>query len=404
MPTTNFKNSSGTDIGNTLVEKSYLIDRYPELADTFKQAGLWLWGYHLSGSLGDGTTSVHKSSPIQTASGGTNWQSIGVGMGSSAAIKTDGTLWTWGRNDYGELGDGTTAYKSTPVKIGSDTNWKMVGMGQLVAAGIKTDGTLWTWGRGDYGGMLGDNTLVDKPSPVQTIAGGTNWKSLSVGNYGIAAIKTDGTLWTWGKNPNGFLGDGTTADRSSPVQVAGTTWKIVSCGARHMSAIKTDGTLWVWGENGNYGYPGILGDGTSTGRSSPVQTIAAGTNWKSVSASWFGVAAIKTDGTLWSWGYNGEGQMGDGTTTLRSSPVQTISAGTNWKIVQCGGYITKAIKTDGTLWAWGANSLGGIGDGTTTNRSSPVQIGGTNWKQIGGGYYTSAAIRDDSADIFGNTL
>ena len=152
-----------------------------------------------------------------------------------------------------------------------------------------------------------------------------------------------------------------------------------------------DGTLWTWG----YNPYGSLGDNTTTNKSSPVQTIAGGTNWKQVSASGSHTAAIKTDGTLWTWGQNNFGQLGDNTTTSKYSPVQTIAGGTNWKQVSCGTMHTAAIKTDGTLWIWGSNSYGQLGDNTTTYKSSPVQTisAGTDWKQVSCGYNHTAAIK-----------
>ncbi len=140
-----------------------------------------------------------------------------------------------------------------------------------------SSGGLWLWGR-NYYGQLGDNTIADKSSPIQTIAAGTNWKLVSCGDYNTEAIKTDGTLWLWGHNNFGQLGDNTTTNKSSPVQTiaGGTNWKLVNAYYSHTAAIKTDGTLWLWGRN-NYGQ---LGDNTTTNKSSPVQTIAAGTNWE----------------------------------------------------------------------------------------------------------------------------
>jgi alpha-tubulin suppressor-like RCC1 family protein len=395
--------TTGVDIARPLVDKSYLIDRYPELADTFRFAGLWLWGQNTNGQLGDNTT-VAKSSPVQTISAGTNWKLVGCGQYQTAAIKTDGTLWTWGQNTNGQLGDNTIVNKSSPVQtIAGGTNWKLVGCGQFHIAAIKTDGTLWTWGQNNFG-QLGDNTTVAKSSPVQTIAGGTNWKQVGCGLYHTAAIKTDGTLWTWGFNIYGQLGDNTTVAKSSPVQTiaGGTNWKLVGCGIGHTAAIKTDGTLWLWGQNGY----GQLGDITIVNKSSPVQTIAGGTNWKQVGCGLYHTAAISTDGTLWTWGRNNYGQLGDNTAVTKSSPVQTIAAGTNWKQVGSGGYHTAAIKTDGTLWTWGLNQFGQLGDITIVNKSSPVQTiaGGTNWKQVGCGNFHTAAIRDDSSDIFGNSM
>ena len=408
---TGFKNSTtGLDIGQNLVEKSYLIDRYPELADTFKQAGQWLWGYNGYGNLGDNST-TNKSSPVQTVAGGTNWKQVCVGGYFNGAIKTDGTLWMWGGNNYGEMGNntadgGTVTAKSSPIQtIAGGTNWKQMSLGGANVAAIKTDGTLWTWGW-NFSGQLGNNTTTSKSSPIQTVAGGTNWKAVDIGQAHIAAIKTDGTLWTWGRNEDGQLGDGTTVDKSSPIQTVagGTNWKQVAAGGASTymtAAIKTDGTLWTWG----YGVFGQLGDGTSDSKSSPVQTIAGGTNWKQISAG-FGAAAIKTDGTLWTWGRNENGGIGDNTTVPKSSPVQTVAGGTNWKQVSTGNGRTAAIKTDGTLWLWGINTYGELGTNDRTQRSSPVQTvaGGTNWKQISAVGGSASAIRDDSADIFGNPV
>jgi alpha-tubulin suppressor-like RCC1 family protein len=400
MATSGFQ-INGADLTTTWPDRAYLMDRYPELADTFKQAGLWLWGRNFYGMLGDNTT-VNKSSPVQTVSGGTNWRMVACGGYHGSGIKTDGTLWTWGFNSSGVLGTNDTTARSSPVQtVSAGTNWKQISSLTQLMAAIKTDGTLWLWGLGGNG-QLGIGSAGYRSSPVQTVAGGTNWKQVSVGATWVAAVKTDGTLWTWGYNGDGQLGDNTQTERNSPVQTisAGTNWKVVSAGADgHTSAIKTDGTLWLWGRNA-YGQLGI--NTTSPNRvSSPVQTITGGTNWKHVSTGKGYTAAIKTDGTLWTWGFNGDGQLGDNTRTSRSSPVQTIAAGNNWRLLASGAYnITAAIKTDGTLWVWGANGFGQLGDTTTNSKSSPVQTvaGGTNWKQVAAYSGMIIAIRDDSSD------
>jgi alpha-tubulin suppressor-like RCC1 family protein len=364
-----------------------------ELIDRYANGGLWGWGANSDAQLGD-NTSASKSSPVQTIAGGTNWRQVAAGVSHTAAIKTDGTLWSWGFNNNGQLGDNTRTSKGSPVQtIAGGTNWRQVAAGVYHTAAIKTDGTLWSWGVNNNG-QLGDNTTTDKSSPVQTIAGGTNWRQVAACNYYTAAIKTDGTLWLWGYNNNGQLGDNTTTAKSSPVQTitGGNNWRQVSGGASHTAAIKTDGTLWSWGFNGN----GRLGDNTTTDKSSPVQTIAGGTNWRQVAAGVSHTAAIKTDGTLWSWGNNlFYGNLGDNTTASKSSPVQTIAGGTNWRQVSGGSSYTAAIKTDGTLWAWGSNGFGNLGDNTTTNKSSPVQTiaGGTNWRQVACGSYHTAAVQ-----------
>jgi len=359
----------------------------------FSDAGLFTWGHNAYGQLGDVAT-ANKSSPVQTVAGGTNWKQMANGFGHTACIKTDGRLWTWGWNFRGQLGDNTTAGKSSPVQtVAAGTNWKLVSGGQFHTACIKTDGTLWTWGDNSQG-QLGDNTIANKSSPVQTVAGGTNWKLVASGNYHTAAIKTDGTLWTWGLNTDGQLGDNTIANKSSPVQTVsgGTNWKLVAAGSYHTACIKTDGTLWLWGRN-TYGQ---LGDGSSiVHRSSPIQTVAGGTSWKLVAGGRYHTAAIKTDGTLWTWGHNSQGQLGDGSSLVhRSSPIQTVSGGTNWKLVAAGGYHTAAIKTDGTLWLWGHNTNGQLGDNARVHRSSPIQTvaGGTNWKLVASGYAHTSAL------------
>jgi alpha-tubulin suppressor-like RCC1 family protein len=369
--------------------------------ELFTTGGLWGWGYNNSGQLGtDNITS--RSSPVQTVTGGSNWKQVSCSpydtRSQTGVIKTDGTLWMWGYNFFGQLGNndsGSTASRSSPVQtIAGGNNWKQVSCGTFYTAAIKTDGRLWVWGFNTYG-QLGTNNTTIYSSPVQTIAGGTNWKQVSCENFHSSAIKTDGTLWIWGQNIYGQLGTNNTTAHSSPVQTvaAGNNWKQVSCGLYHTAAIKTDGTLWIWGQN----IYGQLGTNNTTTYSSPVQTVAAGNNWKQVSCGIYQTVAIKTDGTLWVWGSNTYGQLGTNNTTIYSSPVQTVAAGTNWKHVSSSLYNTSAIKSDGTLWLWGRNNSGQLGTGDVSNRSSPIQTvaAGNNWKQLEQGAEYIFAIRED---------
>lgn len=364
------------------------FDDYYVRVDPFTQGTLWNVGLGSSGQLGD-NTAVNKSSPVQTVAFGQNWRLISCGVLAKLGLKTDGTLWGWGLNTSGGLGDNTTVNKSSPVQtVAYGTNWVTASMGSTTSAGIKTDGTLWLWGN-NGNGQVGDNTTVSKSSPVQTVAFGTNWLKVSCGYKHCHAIKTNGTLWSWGNNAYGQLGDNTTVAKSSPVQTVtfASNWIQVSSGGSQQAAsmkffagaIKSDGTLWGWGHNGY----GQLGDNTTVLKSSPVQTVSFGTNWKTCSFGFGSGAGIKNDGTLWTWGRNNFGQLGDNTTIHKSSPVQTVVGGNTWINVSIG-YNTLAIKSDGTLWAWGVNSQGHLGDNTTVDKSSPIQtvLGGTNWKTI----------------------
>jgi alpha-tubulin suppressor-like RCC1 family protein len=372
-----------------------LISVYPEIG---QQIGippeLWTWGNGTDGRLGNGVTTGSISTPVTTFAGGTNWKQVSSGDFHTAAIKTDGTLWTWGRGTNGRLGNGvTTGSISTPVTtFAGGTNWKQVSAGYRHTAAIKTDGTLWTWGFGTDG-RLGNNSGTSVSTPVTTFAGGTNWKQVSATAH-TAAIKTDGTLWTWGRNQGGALGTNDITNRLTPVTTfaGGTNWKQVSCGYRFTSAIKTDGTLWTWG----YGSSGRLGNNSGTNVSTPVTTFAGGTNWKQVSAGYQHTAAIKTDGTLWTWGDGFFGRLGNATLLSdRSTPVTTFAGGTNWKQVSAGEEHTAAIKTDGTLWTWGRGTNGRLGNAVTTNASTPVTTfsGGTNWKQVSSRDSHTAAIQ-----------
>jgi alpha-tubulin suppressor-like RCC1 family protein len=361
-------------------------------ADTFRQPSLWSWGRNNNfGQLGVNDI-ANRSTPVTTLLGGTNWKSISCGAVHTIALKTDGTLWSWGQNFYGQLGVNDNTYRSTPVTtlIGG-TNWKSIAGGGIHTVALKTDGTLWTWGY-NANGQLGVNDITSRSTPVTTLLGGTNWKSISCGGNNTVAIKTDGTLWTWGYNANGQLGVNDITNRSTPVTtlLGGTNWKSIFTGYYHTIALKTDGTLWNWG----YNVFGGLGVNDITTRSTPVTTLLGGTNWKSIAGGQNHTVALKTDGTLWSWGRNNFGQLGVNDTTDRSTPVTTLLGGTNWKSISCGGYNTVAIKTDGTLWTWGYNFNGQLGVNNNTPRSTPVTtlIGGTNWKSISAGNTFAVAL------------
>ena len=340
---------------------------------------LWSWGRGDQGATGL-NVGINKSSPTQIGTGA-GWAMIGGGQGSAFGIKDTGALFAWGNNSNGRLGLGTSPSVdvSSPVQVGSLTNWSKVS-GRGVSggtSGIKTDGTLWAWGKNNFG-QLGMGDLVYRSSPVQ-VGSLTTWESVTNGYAVTLAVKTDGTLWAWGWNQHGQLGQGNGEGfrQSSPIQIGGlTTWHSGSTRGEHMMARLDDGKLYVWGR----GTDGRLGLGDQIYKSSPTQ-VGSLTDWAYLGAGDYNSLAVKSDGTLWGWGANQDGRLGDGTKISRSSPVQVGSA-TNWAKVWANNNFTMALTTDGTLWAWGASNRGQVGQGNIIYHSVPVQIGSlTNWVQ-----------------------
>ena len=431
---------------------------------------LWSWGANDLGQLGDSTTQG-RSSPVQIGSD-TTWSQVAAGAGfTSAAIKTDGSLWLWGRNQFGQIGDETTVNKSSPVNVAVTTGpWNQVAVGyghvaaintsrqlwcwgdnskgqcgrpvvtqsysspvqtqvggynwNTISAGVewtgatKVDGTLWNWGYGTYG-SLGNNQDISYDSPIETVAGGSGWAKVSGFSYGVAGLRLEGTsptpptptptptstptpsnIWGSGYNQYGQLGDGTIFDRSSPVQniVSGNTWTGISGGGAHAGAIYQDGSLWMWGLNSSAQLGGAYVGNLTI---SPVQINTGAAKWSSVSCGGYHTVALGEDQSIWTWGYNYFGQCGNGYTT--NVLVTTIlDTDYDWSKISAGATFSAAIKaSDKTLWLWGNNDSGQLGDGTTTSRSSPVQeFFSYEWSQVSCGYNHAAAIAYPSNELY----
>jgi trimeric autotransporter adhesin len=267
------------------------------------------------------------------------------------------------------IGDGTDQSKNIPTQIGSANNWKDIAVGHYYVLALKTDGTLWAWGGNIWGqlgiGTSGDSELRNTPTQVGT---SNDWKNIATGNGHSLAIKTNGTLWAWGNNNLSQLGDGTTLNRNAPIQIgAANDWKSISGGDDFTLALKTNGTLWAWGNNAW----GQLGIGDKVSKTTPVQ-VGMANDWKSIDAASSFSSALKTDGTLWEWGgcpsrpWAQEGVL---------SPVKT-GFDTNWKEVTAAGTYMAALKTDGTVWAWGIGALGdgALGSGGSSSSRVPKKV------------------------------
>lgn len=368
-----------------------------EVADYVKQ-GLWpkpliprefySWGLNNFGQLGSSNTS-NRSTPGRVGSL-TNWKNQNAGVFHTVAVKQDGTLWAWGKNGDGQLGLGDTTNRSSPVQVGALTTWLDVAAGYSHSIAIKTDGTLWAWGENNYGQLGTGSGSGNTSSPVQ-VGALTTWAKVAKNlERQSLAITSTGSLFAWGWNAYGQLGDNSTTNRSSPVQVGfGNTWQSVSGSDQNSTGVTTNNKLYTWGEN-NFGQ---LGLGNTADRSQPTQ-VGSLTNWSvSVTGNGSGMSAIKTDGTLWGWGNNGSGQIGTNNTTSRSSPVQ-VGALTTWLEIAAGTGFRLSVKTDGTLWSWGVNTYGALGTSNTTNYSSPVQVGSeTTWLKVEAGDNWSIATK-----------
>jgi len=338
------------------------------------------WGNNVNGQLGIGDTS-EKHTPVQVHGPGNVGFLTGItmittggnpldGVSHSLALKNDGTVWAWGWNHYGQLGNGDTISRYVPEQVIGLTGITSIAGGGYHSFALKNDGTVWTWGRNIHG-QLGVGDIIDRNTPVQ-VSGLTGIIAIAGGGWGHSiALKNDGTVWSWGQNYFGQLGLGDTTDRLLPAQVSGLSGIIaIANGGGHSLALKNDSTVWVWG----YNSLGQLGDSTTTDRHSPVQMNLISSVF-SISGGAGHSLALKNNGTAWTWGYNQLGELGDGTTTDRKYPVQ-VSGLTDCNSISGGGGHSLALKNDGTVWAWGFNDFGEIGDGSVIQRNTPVLVSG----------------------------
>jgi len=366
------------------------------------------WGYNAQGQLGDGTIIGRSGSGDIRV--GNDVVQVAAGSGHGLALKSDGTVWAWGFNGAGELGDGTTTSRSTPVRVTRLTGVIQVAANGYFSLALRSDGTVWAWGD-NRAGQLGRGTTSNHqvtPAPVTGLARVTK---ISAGDSFALALRSDGTVRAWGYNRRGQLGNGTTASSPVPVKVAGLSHVTgISAGFDSSVATRTNGisaitSVWTWGGNDF----GQLGDGTLTSHSTPervtglpvyIAGISAGGGFTArlgdggPSATGGFAAVLGTDGTVWAWGDDSAGQLGNArSSTPVTRPVNTIGAGSGITRLSAGDFHMLALKSNGTVLAWGSNGSGQLGNGTTTDPAGPVQVTGlANATQVDAGARFSLAV------------
>jgi alpha-tubulin suppressor-like RCC1 family protein len=345
------------------------------------------WGHNALGQVGDGTT-TNRNSPAATV--GPAWATIDAGGEHSCGIDVQGRAWCWGSDGDGQLGNGVgSAVQTAPtLVVGGATDYASIDAGRRHTCAIRSGGTLWCWGS-DAEGQLGDGVQgQDRHTPNQVA--GTGWRQVWAGWSNTCATRTDGTLWCWGENLYGQVGAG--SDETyifEPTQVAGTDWASVTGGSVHSCALRTDGTAWCCG----LGDDGIFDTGPFGSVNTPVPV--AGT-WTAFESGLRHVCGLQADHTAWCWGYNEDGQLGLGFESPFGErvTVPTQLPGDDWLSISPGHGTTCGLRVDHTAWCWGANALGALGDGTNADSSSPVAVaGGGTWMDISAGLYHVEAVR-----------
>lgn len=340
----------------------------------------YTWGYNAYGQLGNGTHMDGKR-PAKIKEPLKSQQVVG-GEAHSLALTTSGKVWGWGDNYFGQLGLGTTTRHYTlPTQVSSLTDISQIAAGSHHSLALQSNGTVWAWGD-NASGQLGNGTLVASNVPVQ-VSGLSGVIQISAGESYSLALKLDGTVWAWGNNDYGQLGNETNTNSNVPVQTNISNAIQISGGGYHALALRSDSTVWAWG----YNYYGQLGNGTNIDSNTPIQTNIG--NATQVAAGGVHSLVLKPDRTVWAWGYNGDSELGDGTNNDSNLPVQ-VSKLTGVASITTGSYHSLALKNDETVWAWGANYKGELGNGTTDNSSVPLFVTQDKTVISVGGYHSLA--------------
>lgn len=334
-----------------------------------------------------------------TATAQATWLKIASGGYQTLALKSDGTVWTWGYNNYGQLGNGTTTNSNVPIQVPGLSQIVDVGAGLSFSLAVDASGNVYAWGRNNFG-QLGNGTYNNSSVPVQ-VSGLTGVIAVGAGQGHCLALKSNGTVYSWGYNISGQLGNGTYNDNITPTQISSlSNITKIDVGYNHSAALTSNGTLYVWGYNGY----GQLGNGTYNDNPTPtVLTLASGVTTTAISIRGFHAMALGSNGSLYTWGRNDYGQLGNGSTTQSNTPgVVTLAAGVTPVSIMGYYYHSMAVGSDGNLYSWGRNDNGQLGNGTTTQANLPVLSNTGNHTIVGMamGIYHSAILVSGRNEIY----
>ncbi|MGN6109001.1 MAG: RCC1 domain-containing protein [Kofleriaceae bacterium] len=331
-----------------------------------RDGSLWCWGRNERGALGDGVVDDDEIARVPRRVGTDAWTMVQSGFRYSCALRDDATLWCWGANDLGQLGDGTKEDRRQPTPIPGAT-WRTIALGETSACGIRLDDSLWCWGS-DRGGQVGNgDPVADEPAPVN-IGGARRWSAVAVGESHTCAIELDGTSWCWGKNHDGRLGNGDTVDSTSPVQTVAPPLASIAVGAEHTCGLAPEGELWCWGASQHGEIPGI----TTSRLATPTRIAAQPMTRLAIGVSV--TCAIDGDAQLYCSGLNGSGQAGQppGETHVP----RRADARSDWKAIYADYLHACGLTTSGSLHCWGDGRAGQLGDGSKLDRQLPVDVPG----------------------------